>query len=265
MGLGRGLPGLGAARPRHRRPPRRPGRAAPRGARVDRERERVPAICIIGRPNVGKSSILNALLGEDRVVVHDQPGTTRDPIDTLIEVDDQPVVLIDTAGLRRRGQMRDGVEHYSQIRALQAAERSDVAIVVCRRHRGAHRLRPVGGRPLGARALRHAAGDQQVGPRPARPRAHPRAAALQVAPAPADRGLLGRDGGGAAPDPAGRAAAGGALPGPHLDARAQRGAARAGGRAARPAQGPAAPVAALSGADERGAARPSASTSTTAR
>ncbi len=98
---------------------------------VEEERERVPAICILGRPNVGKSSILNAILGEDRVVVHDQPGTTRDPIDTLISVEGRPVVLIDTAGLRRRGQMREDVEHYSQIRALQAAERSDVAIVVC--------------------------------------------------------------------------------------------------------------------------------------
>jgi GTP-binding protein len=104
--------------------------ALPEAPIVDAEREQVPAVCILGRPNVGKSSILNALLGEDRVVVHDAPGTTRDPIDTSIEVDGQPVVLIDTAGLRRRGQMRDDVEHYSQIRALQAAERSDVAMVV---------------------------------------------------------------------------------------------------------------------------------------
>jgi GTP-binding protein len=104
--------------------------ALPEAPVVDSERERLPAICIIGRPNVGKSSILNALLGEERVVVHDAPGTTRDPIDTLIEVNGTPLVLIDTAGLRRRGQMRDGVEHYSQIRALQAAERSDVALVV---------------------------------------------------------------------------------------------------------------------------------------
>jgi GTP-binding protein len=104
--------------------------ALPEAPIADAEREQVPAICILGRPNVGKSSILNALLGEDRVVVHDRPGTTRDPIDTFIEVDGQPVVLIDTAGLRRRGQMRDDVEHYSQIRALQAAERSDVALVV---------------------------------------------------------------------------------------------------------------------------------------
>ncbi len=96
----------------------------------DRPEERMPALCILGRPNVGKSSILNALLGEDRMVVHDRPGTTRDPVDTIIEVDGRQVVLIDTAGLRKRGRMREGVEHYSQIRALQAAERSDVALVV---------------------------------------------------------------------------------------------------------------------------------------
>ncbi|WP_217923936.1 ribosome biogenesis GTPase Der [Miltoncostaea oceani] len=104
--------------------------ALPEAPLSDVERERVPALCIIGRPNVGKSSILNALLGEDRVVVHDRPGTTRDPIDTLIEVDGRQLVLIDTAGLRRRGQMAEDVEHYSQIRAIQAVERSDVALVV---------------------------------------------------------------------------------------------------------------------------------------
>lgn len=103
----------------------------PEAPEAEIERPEMPAICILGRPNVGKSSILNALLGEQRVVVHERPGTTRDPIDTLIEVDGREVVLIDTAGLRKRGRMRDGVEHYSQIRALQAAERSDVALVVC--------------------------------------------------------------------------------------------------------------------------------------
>jgi GTP-binding protein len=96
----------------------------------DRPEERMPAFCIIGRPNVGKSSILNAVLGEQRMVVHDRPGTTRDPVDTIVEVDGRQVVLIDTAGLRKRGRMREDVEHFSQIRALQAAERSDVAIVV---------------------------------------------------------------------------------------------------------------------------------------
>lgn len=104
--------------------------ALPEAPEASGERERVPAICILGRPNVGKSSILNALLGEERVVVHDRPGTTRDPVDTRIDVDGRPLVLIDTAGLRKRGRMSEDVEHYSQIRALQAAERSDVALVV---------------------------------------------------------------------------------------------------------------------------------------
>jgi GTPase len=102
----------------------------PDAPRADDAEGRPPAICIIGRPNVGKSSILNALLGEERVVVHERPGTTRDAVDTAIEVDGREVVLIDTAGLRKRGRMREDVERYSQIRALQAAERSDVAIVV---------------------------------------------------------------------------------------------------------------------------------------
>ena len=91
---------------------------------------RLPAFCIMGRPNVGKSSILNALLGEDRMIVQDLPGTTRDPVDTIIEWDGQEIVLIDTAGLRRRGRMRERVEVFSQQRALESAERSDVAIVV---------------------------------------------------------------------------------------------------------------------------------------
>jgi GTPase len=103
----------------------------PEAPPIDHNREAPAALCILGRPNVGKSSILNALLGEERVIVHDRPGTTRDPIDTFIEVDGEQVVLIDTAGLRKRGRMRAPVEHYSQIRALQAADRSDVAIVVC--------------------------------------------------------------------------------------------------------------------------------------
>ena len=92
--------------------------------------ERLPAFCIMGRPNVGKSSILNALLGEERMIVQDMPGTTRDPVDTIIDWDGREIVLIDTAGLRRRGRMRERVEQYSQMRALDAAARSDVAIVV---------------------------------------------------------------------------------------------------------------------------------------
>jgi GTP-binding protein len=92
--------------------------------------ERMPAFCIMGRPNVGKSSILNAILGEPRMIVHDVPGTTRDPVDTIVEWDGHEVVLIDTAGLRRRGRMRLRIEQYSQLRAIDSAERADVAIVV---------------------------------------------------------------------------------------------------------------------------------------
>ena len=146
--------------------------ALPEAPVADAEREQVPAVCILGRPNVGKSSILNALLGEDRVVVHDAPGTTRDPIDTFIEVDGTPVVLIDTAGLRRRGQMRDDVEHYSQIRALQAAERSDWRSWWRTPPKGSRR--PTSrGRPRRPGPLRDPPRDEQVGPRPARPRPHP--------------------------------------------------------------------------------------------
>ncbi len=90
-----------------------------------------PAVCILGRPNVGKSSILNAILAEQRAVVDSRPGTTRDPIDTLVDVDGREVVLIDTAGLRKRGKTREALERYSQVRALEAASRSDVALVVC--------------------------------------------------------------------------------------------------------------------------------------
>jgi len=98
---------------------------------VDLDSESPPAICILGRPNVGKSSLLNAIVGDDRVVVHERPGTTRDPVDTLIEVDGRPVTLIDTAGLRRRGKTAEAVERDSQRRAISAARRADVAIVVC--------------------------------------------------------------------------------------------------------------------------------------
>lgn len=103
----------------------------PEGVQFDRDQPAPPAIAIMGRPNVGKSSILNAILGEDRVVVHDRPGTTRDPVDTVVDVDGRTVVLTDTAGLRRRGKTSEAVERYSHLRAVQAAERADVALVVC--------------------------------------------------------------------------------------------------------------------------------------
>jgi len=91
-----------------------------------------PRVAIVGRPNVGKSSLLNQLLGEDRAIVSDVPGTTRDAIDTSLEWQGQPLRLIDTAGLRRRGKVAQGpaAERYSALRALKALGRADVCILV---------------------------------------------------------------------------------------------------------------------------------------
>ena len=87
-------------------------------------------VAILGRPNVGKSSLLNALLGQERVIVSEVPGTTRDSIDTVLERGDTTFVLVDTAGLRRKRKQRQGIEYYSELRALEAARRADVALVV---------------------------------------------------------------------------------------------------------------------------------------
>ena len=87
-------------------------------------------IAITGRPNVGKSMLLNAILGEERVIVDDTPGTTRDAIDTPLDFQGQNVLLIDTAGIRRRGRLGTGVERYSVIRAIRAIERADIALLV---------------------------------------------------------------------------------------------------------------------------------------
>jgi GTP-binding protein len=87
-------------------------------------------VAILGRPNVGKSSLVNALLGRERVIVSDVPGTTRDAIDTVLEHGGRTFVLVDTAGLRRKRRHRQGIEYYSELRALEAAERADVALVL---------------------------------------------------------------------------------------------------------------------------------------
>jgi GTPase len=87
-------------------------------------------VAILGRPNVGKSSLLNALVGQDRVIVSDAPGTTRDSIDTVLQRGDTTFVLVDTAGMRRKRHQRQGIEYYSELRALEAAERADVALVL---------------------------------------------------------------------------------------------------------------------------------------
>src|SRR3989440_4425637 len=100
------------------------------GAGPQEVSEEAIRVAILGRPNVGKSSLLNALLGEERVIVSEQPGTTRDSIDTVLDRGDRTFVLVDTAGLRRKRRQRQGIEYYSELRALAAAERADVALVL---------------------------------------------------------------------------------------------------------------------------------------
>jgi GTP-binding protein len=97
----------------------------------EEEGDVIPRIAILGRPNVGKSSLLNALLGSERVIVSERAGTTRDPVDTEAEVEGMRIVLVDTAGLRRRGKVAGTVGYYAQLRSERAAERADAAIVVC--------------------------------------------------------------------------------------------------------------------------------------
>jgi len=88
-------------------------------------------VAVIGRPNVGKSSLVNSFVGDERVIVSDMAGTTRDAIDTELEVEGRRVILVDTAGLRRRAKVAGTVDFYAQLRSERAVERADVAIVVC--------------------------------------------------------------------------------------------------------------------------------------
>jgi GTP-binding protein len=94
------------------------------------EDEDLVRVAIVGRPNVGKSSLLNAIVGEERAIVSDVPGTTRDAVDTLIEREGHRWLLVDTAGIRRRGKVARGIETYSVMRAMRAIERADVVVVV---------------------------------------------------------------------------------------------------------------------------------------
>lgn len=93
-------------------------------------KEEMPRIAVVGRPNVGKSTLVNAILGEQRLIVSDIPGTTRDPIDSLVTFHGRRYVFTDTAGLRRRGRIDRGIEGYSVVRAIRALGRSDVAVLV---------------------------------------------------------------------------------------------------------------------------------------
>jgi GTP-binding protein len=99
-------------------------------AAEDDDPDRVFAVAIVGRPNVGKSTLFNRLIGDDRAVVHDLPGTTRDTIDTVVETEEGPIRFVDTAGMRRRARIDENTEYYSLVRALQAVDRADVAMLV---------------------------------------------------------------------------------------------------------------------------------------
>jgi GTPase len=103
-----------------------PGEAAPGQAGQPGE----ISVAIVGRPNVGKSTLFNRLIGDDRAIVHDLPGTTRDAIDTLVETPEGPVRFIDTAGMRRRTKEAEGAEYYSMVRALRAIDQAALALLV---------------------------------------------------------------------------------------------------------------------------------------
>ena len=92
--------------------------------------ERIFSVALVGRPNVGKSTLFNRMIGEERAVVHDMPGTTRDAVDTVVETEDGPIRFVDTAGMRRKSKIDEGTDYYSLVRALQAVDQADVALLV---------------------------------------------------------------------------------------------------------------------------------------
>jgi GTP-binding protein len=97
---------------------------------AEEQADKVFSVALVGRPNVGKSTLFNRLIGDDRSVVHDMPGTTRDAIDTVVETSEGPIRFVDTAGMRRKSKIDDNTEYYSFVRALQAVDASDVALLV---------------------------------------------------------------------------------------------------------------------------------------
>ena len=102
----------------------------------DPEDEELIRLAVIGRPNVGKSSFVNKVLGQERVIVADEAGTTRDSIDLALKVGDRDLVIVDTAGMRRQSKVTESVEYYTTLRSQRAAERADVALVICDAHDG---------------------------------------------------------------------------------------------------------------------------------
>ena len=176
---GRRVPPPRASASRSRSPPRR---ASGTGDLLDRVVELLPEgeadedddetvrLAVIGRPNVGKSSLVNRFLGAERVIVSDVAGTTRDAIDLPLEVDGRRSSLVDTAGLRRQAKVAESVEYYTALRSQRAAERADVALVVCDAARRRHRAGPADRRAGDEGRLRDRARAQQVGRRARWPR-----------------------------------------------------------------------------------------------
>ncbi|MEM7276410.1 MAG: ribosome biogenesis GTPase Der, partial [Actinomycetota bacterium] len=107
-----------------------PDDTADHGGQSSEDEERVFSIALVGRPNVGKSTLFNRLIGEERSVVHDMPGTTRDTIDTVVETEIGPVRFLDTAGMRRRSRIDEDTEYYSVVRSLKSIDGADIALLV---------------------------------------------------------------------------------------------------------------------------------------
>ncbi len=99
-------------------------------AATDGEADVVCSVALVGRPNVGKSTLFNRLIGDDRSVVHDMPGTTRDSVDTVVQTDVGPIRFVDTAGMRRKSRIDEGTEYFSMVRALRSVDEANVALLV---------------------------------------------------------------------------------------------------------------------------------------
>ena len=108
----------------------------PPAPEVEESGDKIFSVAIVGRPNVGKSTLFNKIVGDERSIVHDMPGTTRDAVDTIVDTEDGPLRFVDTAGMRRRAKIDEPTEYYSLVRALQAVDRSDAALLVVDAHEG---------------------------------------------------------------------------------------------------------------------------------
>ena len=108
----------------------------PPAPEVEESGDKIFSVAIVGRPNVGKSTLFNKIVGDERSIVHDLPGTTRDAVDTIVDTEDGPLRFVDTAGMRRRAKIDEPTEYYSLVRALQAVDRSDAALLVVDAHEG---------------------------------------------------------------------------------------------------------------------------------